>query len=286
VTLVVGCHFSEGAVVLADSRATWQTPGGKNVFEDTLQKILPLLPTATIAYAGDVSTATSLINSLSKRIQKNNRLKNIGHLGPNLGRFAKHDYQTLQGLNRNPQPVSLVLSGIDVGRSKTGAGPHEVGLWAYSSPRFHLTEVKYSFVAIGSGANIAIPFLKKHWSEIVGLAGGLQEKANWLFPRLESELENGTDLFVGGLFQILLIEPAGIRPLNYWRLTLDPDSDVDPISMSMSKGVWTQSNLRSGSNIAVKKPSSLLQGSPRSIEVRTYPGPQRPTRHYPESFLT
>ncbi len=235
-TLVVGCHFPEGAVILADSRATWQITGSKNVFQDTLQKLLPLLPTATIAYAGHVSTATSLINSLSSRILRNNRLKNVGYLGPNVGRFAKHDYQTLQGLSINPQPVSFVLAGIDTGRSQAGSGSHEIRLWGYSSPRFRPVEVKHNFVAVGSGSDVIVPFLTQHWSELAALAGGAHEKANWLIPRLENELERGTDMFVGGLFQILLIEPVGIRPLNYWRLTLDPDDEVDLLACRCRKG--------------------------------------------------
>src|SRR5437667_8595491 len=71
-TVVVACRFPEGAVVLADSRATWV--GGRKMYQDTLQKILPIGGKQGIAYAGDVGAAGLVVRELRRRIQSNRRL--------------------------------------------------------------------------------------------------------------------------------------------------------------------------------------------------------------------
>lgn len=285
-TLVVGCHLENAAILLADSRATWQSQGAKNVYQDSLQKILPIAHQAIIAYAGQVDTAISLIGSLQLRIKKNKRLQNLGYLGPQLGRLARHDYATLQGMGKNPGHVAFVLAGVETrgARENLGSAIAEVRMWAYSAPRFRPTEVNNTFIAVGSGADLVSPFLQERWRDLSALAG-VKEKTDWLIPHLESELGKGTDDYVGGLFQILMIEPDAIRPLNYWRWTLDPDGE-DPISMSIADGTWTQTNLRSSTTVPVQKPMNLLRSPPKNLEVQSYSQPSRLIRHYPEAFLT
>jgi 20S proteasome alpha/beta subunit len=52
-TMVAACHFADGAVIIADSRATW-VGSGVPIFQDELQKILSLGPKIGLAFAGDI----------------------------------------------------------------------------------------------------------------------------------------------------------------------------------------------------------------------------------------
>jgi Proteasome subunit len=65
VTVVVGCRFSDGVVLLADSRATW-TQGR---VEDRLQKLLPLGSKVVFAYAGDAVAADKIWRTMRFRIR-------------------------------------------------------------------------------------------------------------------------------------------------------------------------------------------------------------------------
>jgi hypothetical protein len=60
-TLVAACRFRDGAVILADSRATWLRAG---VVEDTLQKVLYVGPRTGLAFAGSVDVAACVTEAL------------------------------------------------------------------------------------------------------------------------------------------------------------------------------------------------------------------------------
>lgn len=283
-TMIVGCHFSEGAVLLADSRATWLLGNGKNTYQDTLQKIFPFPFNMSMGFAGHIATATHIMRAIHNRVVSSNRLKHVASLGPNIGRFAKHEYQTLTGSGQTTGANSLVLVGIQPTRGKPT--PIDVHLWTYESPRYYPLRVEHDFMAMGSGADIVAPFLRANWADLLSQQGGLKGKADWLISRLEHELELSGDLYVGGLFQVLMIDSEGIRPLTYGKFSLDPDDGDEPIKMTIEKGVWTQSNLRTGTAISLHGPSGLKAPPSSPIAFKSYSGQPRITKHYPESFLT
>lgn len=73
-TMVAACRFPDGGVVIADTRATWAK--GVAVFQDTLQKVIPLAAKIGVAFSGDVAAAEIVIRELRRRMRKkpSNRL--------------------------------------------------------------------------------------------------------------------------------------------------------------------------------------------------------------------
>lgn len=75
--------------MIADSRATW-LGGSVRLFQDSLQKILPLGQRTAIAFAGDVQAADLVVRQLRRRINKNPRLRIFRKLATQVPRIAKH----------------------------------------------------------------------------------------------------------------------------------------------------------------------------------------------------
>ena len=185
-TMIVGYHDSDGAVLLADSRATWISPVRRNnLYQDTLQKILPFGPKLLIGFAGDVQTALTVVAAIQERAKRKRELQHIAVLGPRLGRFAKYEFKTLVGAKRTRQGISLILAGIETA-SAASAKPNEVQLWGYESPHFHPVRVENDFVVKGSALIAIHPFLQTNRAELNAQTGGLKGKADWLISRLDS----------------------------------------------------------------------------------------------------
>src|SRR4029453_5464478 len=98
-TMIAVCRFPHGAVVIADSRATWKQ-GGSNSYQDTLQKIVPLGPKIAFSFAVDVTAAAFLFSKLRRRINKQPRLRALHKLSAEIPRIAKHYFQVCQSKSR------------------------------------------------------------------------------------------------------------------------------------------------------------------------------------------
>jgi 20S proteasome alpha/beta subunit len=73
-TLIAACRFQTGAVVIADSRATWTQPGSiTGAVEDTLRKILHIGPKISLTYAGSVDEAGCVADELRRRVKSGGR---------------------------------------------------------------------------------------------------------------------------------------------------------------------------------------------------------------------
>ena len=66
-TMVAACHFADGAVIIADSRATW-VGAGMPIFQDEPQKVLPLESNIGLAFAGDVEAVALIARQLRQRL--------------------------------------------------------------------------------------------------------------------------------------------------------------------------------------------------------------------------
>ena len=148
-TVVVACRFTEGAVLLADSRATWIGP--RTTYQDALQKILPLGGKQALVYAGDVGAAGLVVRELRRRIRANNRLLIPRKAALEIPRIARHYYAVYRARHRDVHPLAMVFTGVSAGG--------KIEIWWYQSPNFEAHQLEKGCVTLGSGADAARKFI-------------------------------------------------------------------------------------------------------------------------------
>lgn len=277
-TMIAACRFQDGAVMIADVRATWL--GGKvPLFQDSLQKILPLGKRTTIAYAGDVRAAALVVQHLRKLMQKKPRLQILQKLAAEVPRIARHYYAQHRSRSARPERLALILGGVTSSRS--------VEIWRFESPNFESRKLKDRYVVLGSGAVVA-PYIQNNFERFDRLPD-LKARADALLVGLEDELERKGVATVGGLLQVILLDPEGIRPMRYGVMNLDPESPARAKKIEVEKGRWVQHDQAAGLTVPLTEPAELLRGGPSELRVRDFhlpsPEPTTPKWHL-TYFLT
>ncbi|HUV42860.1 MAG TPA: hypothetical protein VMY36_03065 [Patescibacteria group bacterium] len=258
-TMVLAYKFKEGTVMISDSRATWVDKRiNANILEDKLQKILPLGNRMVIGYAGDVKTAALVINSLRGTLKKKSKLNIPNVMVSELCRIAKFYYKKIK------EPLAFILGTIN------NSGKIEVS--SFEFPSFAPQKVNEGFTVIGSG-NIVAGYLRKNANLFEKPNQSLKQKADLLYINLGSELgRQGIDT-VGGLFQTILIESDGIRPLWYGFVDIDPDKEPNSKSIEMEKGVWTQHDLTKNITTQLVEPIKLITEPAKRLQFHDFEMP-------------
>lgn len=247
-TVVVGFKADKEAVMLSDSRAS--TP---SVVEDKLQKILPIKDNIALGYAGDVQFANYVANMLRQ----------------NLSTITKAGLQTvllevqkiaLSLYSQRPEPTDFMLGLI--------ANDGEALLYVFRHPDFEPKEVK-GFELIGSGSMIKGALenaLKDQKTDV-----DIKYIADKIFTTASGELARQLkDDSVGGMFQIILLEKTGIRPIRYGYINVDPDQAPDSKSIEMQNGAWTQYDHTKNHKSDILKPNELLAEYPTESRFHDY----------------
>ncbi len=266
-TMVVACHFDDGAVVIADSRVTWEKPIGR-VFSDTAQKIIPIAPKVALAFAGDVLLATVIANKIRAEIKKHKRSRIPSVIARHLPRAAKFCFKQYQKEYEKRTGKKCCVSFILGGVEHNG----EIALWVCESPTFVLQSIRKSFAVVGSG-NVVDSYLQQKYTELIDKRLVLKNRADELLIGLESELKKHGIDSVGGLFQTILLSKEGIAPLNYGFFDVDPEIGGKSKEMKFENGKWIQKDLATGSNIQLLSPYAILQSEPGSKQFHDYDSP-------------
>jgi 20S proteasome alpha/beta subunit len=252
-TMVSACLFGDEAVIIADSRVTWEA-SGRRLYGDYAQKILSLGKNVAFAFAGDIEISGSILNEMRRRIRKNPRLVNRLRLPAELSRVAGFQYHKLS-VKRGKSDISvfIILAGVIAGK---------VYLWRFDSPLFSPRIVRSEYVIIGSGSTIE-PRLRSAFAKLAGPSLTLKSKADVLITELESELKKQGVKSVGGLFQVILISATGgIVPLDYGFVELRPEKPGKAKEMTAKSGVWTQRDLSKGKEVTLLEPGQIVSLSP------------------------
>lgn len=257
-TMIAACRFHDGAVIIADSRATWER-GKRQSFQDTLQKILPLGPKISLSFAGDVAAAALIANQLRLRVNKRTRLRILRKLAAEIPRVAKHYYDFYEAKTRRREGLALILAGVDASGN--------IGIWCYEAPHFRSRNLSERFEVLGSGAAVK-SYLKECWDKLDHDLPDLKSRADRLLLGLEEEIEKRRIVTVGGMLQVILIDSRGIRPLRRGYLTLDPGGEAHAKSIEMKAGRWIQRDDVKGSEVPLVEPLELIRSGP--LEVRFY----------------
>lgn len=279
-TMVVACHFDEGAAIIADSRVTWTFSNGGRLLSDRSQKILPLGANLGVAFSGSLSIASKIVSEIRVSIKKKPRITNPLRLSHKLSRTAAYYYrECLRDADENRCSVSLVLGGAP----KQG----NPLIWTFRAPDFAPTLVS-EWDVIGSGS-VVRTYLKENFQRICKQGSSLKDKATILMSALESELCQRNVVTVGGLFQAILLSYGKIYPLTYRYMDLTPEKPDSAKETTMSKGTWTQKDLANQKEVSLVEPHILLQSSPEENRFQDYELPQagkKSPRWYLGHFIT
>ena len=269
--MVAACRFADGVVLISDSRATWGE-GGAPTFQDNLQKIVAIGTNQVLGYAGDVEAIDTIVRQLRKRFHQDPKLQILRKVAAEIPRIAKHYYALHKSRTRRDSGVGMILTGRE-------AGGH-IGAWVFRSPDFIANRID-GYVVIGSGAP-AQAFLDRSFATIEASGKTIKEKADELIPGLETELrKHGIDT-VGGMFQILLITPKGVSPLDYGYIDLDPTAAPRAQSMGFGKTGWTQRDLVAKKDTPLIEPTKILSEGPhekRLYDFKDLETPKAPKWH-------
>jgi hypothetical protein len=273
-TMIAACRFDEGAIVIADSRATWR--GKEEFYQDQLQKILSLGPKTAICFAGDVRAAGLIVHQLRKRIVQNPRLKFLRKLAAETPRLLKHYYRLYS--TKGSDGLSFILAGVD------SAG--NIGIWGYDSPLFQGQKLTSGFLVLGSGA-VVKSYIQENWLSLERDCHDLKARADRLLSGLGADLGKEQITTVGGLFQTILLDSDGIRTLKYHFMTLDPAGAPRAKSMDRREGRWIQRDDSKGIEIPLVEPTALVRVEAIDLRFHDYePYPSGKPKWHMTYFLT
>jgi len=252
-TMVAIVKFNEGAVLVSDSRASYELPG-KLVPNDSLQKILPIGKNRVFCYSGSVSIANKALERFKRLNKQKKEYQYLDGIIKKLPGLLKSTFEA-----SSSEEKDLGLSVIIGGKMLSG----NLKFWVLCQPNFVAKPID-SHCVIGSG-NVVKTYLDNEINKIKTLPS-LETKANTLMVGLYSELakhsielsKHGT-VSVGGMFQIVLISQKGIQPLNHGFIDLDPEAAPSSVYMKMQNGQWIQHDLTKGQEIPVVPPSTLIK---------------------------
>lgn len=289
-TVIAGASLFNGVILVADTRVTVQRRLLPDRHCDVAQKLIELTPTTAVGFAGDVTTAATLIRAVQVELTKRKRTDGAS-IRRWLPGFLRHVYANTSGA----RPVSMIVGSALPGRcniiekakvaelvrkvarrqtqmqrhwmpgSVMGImmQPHQlvrvgaVGnlLYALKAPDF--TAMDYgpmSACAIGSGR---------------GSARDLTAAADWLFTGMP-----GNDMVesmamrqcasefcasegiesVGGMFPCLKIDHRGIGLLG--EESGQPGKRIS-ITYDGARGRWVQRNHVTGKEVELLRPSEI-----------------------------
>lgn len=249
-TVVIGFKAKKEAVMISDSRASSPSTG---TVEDKLQKILPIKENIALGYAGSVGFANYVANMLRQN------LSTVTKAGLQ-GVLSEVKKIAISLFSQRPEPTDFMLGLI--------ANDGEALLYVFRHPDFEPVEVK-DFELIGSGSLIK-DSLEKALKE-VSTDQDIKYIADKIFVTASGALAKQLkDDSVGGMFQIILLEKTGIRPIRYGYVDIDPDEEPDSKSIEMKNGEWTQYDHTKKHESKILKPDILLNEYPTESRFHDY----------------
>ncbi|HSX41889.1 MAG TPA: hypothetical protein VLE93_00895 [Candidatus Saccharimonadales bacterium] len=269
-TMIAAGRFIDGGVMLADSRATWSNTSEE---EDRVQKIVSLNDKIVIGYAGDVPLVNLILTKISEQIKNKPKLNFPSELlrsFPRMARYHHSHFDIRLG-------AYFIIGAI--------TEKNTVEFWTLKSPSYEPEQLRDVDV-IGSGQPIREALIKKmdHYHSLKTI----KERADAFLMDAQSALGLQSDQIegVGGLLQVLLLEPHGIRPLNHGFMDLNPHREPKAMHMEFSAGKWVQRNLTSNQSTPLILPSQLRTANTKDGHVYDFEGPSDERNWQLNYFLT
>jgi hypothetical protein len=246
-TLLAASRFRDGAIIISDNPLTWISRD-RHLFQDSLQKILPIGPRIIIGYAGDDRVGPLIVQKLLRRIQVRPRLRALPILTAYFPKIAKHYYQEHGRFHR----LAFVLGGV--------SSSEHVEVWWYESPFFETHRLENRFIVKGSGEMVH-HYLQNNFDRLDQDLPDLKARADSLLSGLTTELEGKKEITLGDLFQVIMLDSVGIRPLRDGFLSIDPEELGPAKGIDIKGGRWVQSDFVTGKGAPLVEPSRVLMSA-------------------------
>jgi len=255
--MVAACAFSDGAVIISDSRATWKLNQGY-LSDDSLQKIMYVAPKTSLSFAGSGYLASKVVQHIRQRAKSNKKgYQYIRKISFEIPRIARYYFQKYPDYAK--YGLAFILAGVELSG--------KIRIYHYRSPDFNLEEIANSFVIIGSG-EVVLPYLEEHFAKINISQNSLKQKADLTSRGLDSALRSYKAEYVGGLFQVILISSEGIAPLQHYSIEINPTGSSNYMGMRMEKGRWIEEV--KGKQIVLMEPHQLARIEPQEKRLYDY----------------
>lgn len=270
-TVVLGHHFFQGIVVVADSRSTLQKKGSIVALKDNAQKIFFLTPNIIIGFAGDIEFAGSIIPFLVQQIKIRPRLNLLNNFVLKSPKLIRYAYNIL-AKKKGHRPIGFIIAGLDPSRpapvkDKDGhvtghLGIYDKKIFKISAPSFIpiYANAADPIVIMGSGepgiVGLEEDFRKMQFGQVLPSLGF---QAAIISTALMEKIKSLGISTVGGLAQIAIIDTMSSRFQPY-QGKRDPygQGDLD-VEMLIRNGRFIQKDLKTGKEMMLLYPPEVLQ---------------------------
>ncbi|EKQ52394.1 MULTISPECIES: 20S proteasome subunit (alpha or beta) [unclassified Clostridium] len=259
-TMILSCKYMDKGFLIADSRVTWKQKSN-SIFEDTLQKILPLDSHSVIGYCGDITTAELIVRKLREHAVKKMKSNKLYITTKDITRISRHYHGIRKKITELDCEVAFILARIE------SAG--NIEFIKYCSPYFKAINISERLEVIGSGQVIKGEMVKQldnidkevKTYRMFGLA---------LISKIEDELKKNSVDTVGGFFQVIVLGSDGIFPFGYNSVSINPGEIPNSKSISIGEhGEWVQEDFSNNSKITLCEPM-FMNKYPKEMRFKDF----------------
>lgn len=280
-TLVAGQLFFQGIVMTADSRVTVFKNNRIIALKDIGQKLFHFPNNIILGFCGDYDFATSILDFLSRQVEKRPKLQNIFIFYDKAPKLIRYAYEVLSQRKKLRPQVNFLIGGIDFKRptivKETGGKKIILGnilngkLFAFYCPDFIKKEANHedSILVIGSGSpskeNTEKDLKKLQYSIRADLP--LIHAASLISWALRNESKKLKIETVGGLFQVATIDLNGTAFHAYETRSEVNNSDELDLALFIRDGRYIQKNLKTGEEKPLLRPHEVINIEDPSDEI-------------------
>ncbi len=232
-TVIVGAKFSEGIVLISDSRATI-THANDTFPSDNLQKIVGLDENHIVAYATNNLNCIETVLTEYQYFLKNSPSANTTE---HLGKFSGFCVMTY-GMYKDS---FVFLMAIEEGSNWK--------LYQFETPDFVPTEIEDISIK-GSGSFID-GVLTQYYEDSIPEKISMRRKADSLVRAMMTSLNGPNSSTIGGLPQALVLTSKGVQTVHTGYIDFSPEGEPDSKQISYKNGNWVQQDDAKGSELAV-----------------------------------
>ena len=294
-SIVIGLAFPSGVILGCDSRLTI-VKGQEKFYRDEVQKIFQVGPNLAIGFtSNNLEITHKIIKEITNYSINKARIKNTLYLLDKLPKVAQYYYEQItRSIKEKPDMEfvyagtvlnrALVLNGKDLFNFLKKFGSMSVSpqiYYAIKNTKNGITHLPppASVLAKQTFPSLELDTVYGFGFAFSGVSGQIKEKIEEAYLKI---IESGEiDSFkiiitkyiiddfckdnnvktIGGLTQIILLNEAGLHPMQYSYANLDKDGkNINEKSISFKNGKWIQHNKSRGKEITIKHNPLLING--------------------------
>lgn len=289
-SVVIGFSFPEEAIIVSDSRISFERNTQVVSANDDMRKIFVLTPQLAIGFvSNNVDITHKIIIAIQKYIRDKTANTVTYHLLQRLPKVATYEYGKLTAGLKNPPVMAFIYAGIIADRGIQipeatvmevmfqgggGAVPEPIGkalmtmkdglmsidpptpiIMTHKLPTNEISDLNiWSLDTIGSGASI-LKELKKEYSSLMTAEPGPQTgfRANLIRMHCDEFIKKAGIPTIGGAVQVIRISTNGAQGVkSNFKQIFNDSSTRDISSMDFDGEKWTWEDAEQGTSGTIK----------------------------------